>query len=578
MQIVQNGYSDYSIVIPVAASAANAFAAQELAKYIFTATGAALSVTADDAPVRAHEICVGPVNRDGLPGTCGLKWDGYAWKTAGERIFLLGESDRGHVYAAYRFLEKYLGIRFFTAEVTRIPQRKNWDLPALDERLNPAFEYRSTSWHEYKNCPDMSAKRGLNGRESQLDEKRGNALNYHGFVHTMKLYLPPEEFFDEHPEYYAIYNGERQKGEYWQPCLTNPEVYRIMLERVMKAIEEHPEATIFSVSQNDGFGPCQCPEYTRVNEEEGGSYGGTVLRFVNAIAREVAKKYPHIIIDTLAYRFTRQPLKITKPEPNVVVRICTIECCFSHPIAECVDESAAEKVDGKATPTMQQDMDGWRDIHNRLHIWDYTTNFWHYLSPFPNFAVLQPNIQYFIDHHVTGLFEQGNGRSVSGELGELRGYLLTKLMWEPYGNVDEWMNDFLVGYYGQGASAIRAYIDMLEKHVTENLVHVGIYNHPEVYLPDELVKKAEILWNRAQLAEGDGPAKERIARSRMQLRYVQLRRMRNNPDRARLVEEFISDVHRFGITYLQEGRPLEISFSVLRLGKCEGKTLFDPLD
>jgi len=577
MKIVSKGYSDYSIVIPATATVPNVFAAQELAKYILAVTGAALPVISDDTPARCHEICVGPVSREGLPCTCGMKWDGYVWKTVGERIFLLGENDRAQVFSVYRFLEKYLGVRFFAPDVERIPQRSCLCLPEMDERLNPAFEYRAVYWNAFMNA-DMAGKRGLNGQQNNLDDQRGASIKYHGFVHTMNMYLPPDEFFDEHPEYYAIYNGERQKGHYWQLCLTNPDVFKIVLERVMKAIEEHPEATIFSVSQNDGFGPCQCPECTRVNEEEGGTYGGTVLRFVNAIAREVGKKYPNVIIDTLAYRFTRQPLKITRPEPNVCVRICTIECCFAHPIAECVDESAAEKVDGKATPTMQQDFDGWRDIHDRLHVWDYTTDFWHYLSPFPNFAVLQPNIQYFIDHHVTGLFEQGNGESISGEFGELRGYLLSKLMWEPNGDMNQWMNDFLVGYYGQGASAIRAYIDMLEKHVTENKVHVGIYNHPEVYLTDELLEKAQVLWDRAQLAEGDGPAKERIARSRMQLRYVQLRRMRNNPDRAKLVEEFIQDVQKFGITRIAEFRPLEISYSVLRLGKCEGKTLLDHLD
>ena len=32
---------------------------------------------------------------------------------------------------------------------------------------------------------------------------------------------------------------------------------------------------------------------------------------------------------------------------------------------------------------------------------------------------------------MTGLFEQGNGESPSGEFGELRAYLITKLMWNP---------------------------------------------------------------------------------------------------------------------------------------------------
>ena len=38
------------------------------------------------------------------------------------------------------------------------------------------------------------------------------------------------------------------------------------------------------------------------------------------------------VIDTLAYQFTRQPPQLTRPRRNVVVRLCDIECCFSHPL------------------------------------------------------------------------------------------------------------------------------------------------------------------------------------------------------------------------------------------------------
>ena len=39
-------------------------------------------------------------------------------------------------------------------------------------------------------------------------------------------------------------------------------------------------------------------------------------------------------MDTLAYRYTRQAPKTIKPADNVIIRLCSIECCFSHPLAE----------------------------------------------------------------------------------------------------------------------------------------------------------------------------------------------------------------------------------------------------
>ena len=44
-----------------------------------------------------------------------------------------------------------------------------------------------------------------------------------------------------------------------------------------------------------------CDDCVAVYEEEGGHYSGTMLRFVNAIARDVAKDYPNVYIDTFAY-------------------------------------------------------------------------------------------------------------------------------------------------------------------------------------------------------------------------------------------------------------------------------------
>src|SRR5512138_782014 len=62
---------------------------------------------------------------------------------------------------------------------------------------------------------------------------------------------------------------------------------------------------------------------------------GPVLALVNRVAEAIEKDYPDKLIDTFAYQWTRKPPKEMRPRPNVIVRLCSIECCFAHPLATC---------------------------------------------------------------------------------------------------------------------------------------------------------------------------------------------------------------------------------------------------
>jgi hypothetical protein len=257
----------------------------------------------------------------------------------------------------------------------------------------------------------------------------------------------------------------------------------------------------------------------------------------------------------------------------VAVRICSIECCFTHPLAECNEVPPYFKKDVREGVSLQQDMADWSKICRRMHVWDYTTEFRHYLNPLPNFFVLQPNIKFFIENGVTGLFEQGNRESVSGECGELRAYLISKLMWNPDLNVNQAMNEFLCGYYGQAGAPIREYIDILARHVKEHHVHMGIFDNPtQGHIPDHILQKAIALWDKAERLADNDEILARVQCSRMQIRYVQINRMEPGiPGREEKVERFIEDLHRFGFIRTREARPLEISIQQIREGTTNSK-------
>ena len=552
---------EYVIIVPQDATETELYAADELSDYIFKINGVQLSVYEEDQISQEKEIIIGDTERDPKAEEPELYHDGFWLLEEDGKVYIQGDNDRGVLYGVYGFLEDILGCRFYTAMVEYIPRRTHLIVPEdMNIVKNPVFEFRDTNWLSAIET-EFAAKRGYNGQFSRLTPREGGAITYHGdFVHTFDKYVPFAIYGKEHPEYYS-----NQIPGQNQLCLTNPDVLKIVTEGVLNNIRANPNNTIFSISQNDCYNPCTCEKCAEIDALEG-SHSGTLIRFINAVAEEVEKEFPDVIIDTLAYQYTRTPPKLTVPRDNVAIRFCTIEACFSHPLSKCtaVSKNFASRV-GEAT--MQSDLAGWAKICDRIYIWDYTTDFHHYLMTFPNLYILGENIKYFRDNSVVGLFEQGNGESVSGEFGELRAYVISKLMWDPDSDVKAHIRDFLKGYYGDAAGPIGEYIDMIQTHVEENNIHVSIYDEPDRKIfPEELLLKAEELFARAEeLVEGDKKLTNRVQRSGLQIRHIRLSRTSiNDPAKPQMAADFIKDVYRFQITRLKEWIPLEDSLYSLK--------------
>ena len=134
-----------------------------------------------------------------------------------------------------------------------------------------------------------------------------------------------------------------------------------------------------------------------------------------------------------------------------------------------------------------EEIKGWSAETDKLYIWDYTTNFAHYLGPHPNFACLQGNVQFFRDNHVVGLFEQGAYQGRHAEFAELRAWVLAKLLWNPDQNVEALYDDFFPGYYGKAAPLVRQYWAELQTFVADPEIMLNIWTGPQAkYYPEEI--------------------------------------------------------------------------------------------
>ncbi|MDR3378023.1 MAG: DUF4838 domain-containing protein, partial [Verrucomicrobiae bacterium] len=317
------------------ATPAEQAAAAELADCLQKITGAAFTLqTASNAaavPASAIIIGPGPVAKELFPETAldQLGPEAFVMRTQKHRLLLAGGRPRGTRYAVDRFLQEQGGVRWWTPWATNLPRHATLRQPALDVHEQPAFEYREPFWFAGFD-PLWKVRNGANGEHQPIPAELGGSVVYKGFVHTLYPLVPPEKYFAAHPEWYSLVKGQRTH-DHAQLCLSNPELRDFVVQRVREWLRESPDATIISVSQNDCYGACECPQCRALDEAEG-SPAGSMLAFVNYVADKIAPEFPNVAVDTLAYQYTRKPPKTLRPRPNVIVRLCSIECNFRAPL------------------------------------------------------------------------------------------------------------------------------------------------------------------------------------------------------------------------------------------------------
>jgi len=493
MIIARNGEAKAVIVVADDATEAERHAAAELADFLRQITGAAFEISGPPAAGKPR-LLVGPGAAKSAAAdfsTDGLGADGIVIRTVGGDLILAGGRPRGTLYAVYTFLEDSLGCRWWSSTASTIPKKPTLDVGELNVRYVPALEYRESFWFDAFDG-DWAVRNKCNGNSERLDDKHGGKHSYEGFVHTFYPLIPPERYFTEHPDWFSEIDGKRTT-ERAQLCLTNEQMRAELVKNLKERLRKNPAATIASVSQNDWHGNCQCAKCAAIEKEEG-SPAGLMLQFVNAVAAAIEPEFPNVAIDTLAYQYTRKPPKITRPRHNVIVRLCSIECSFSTPLS---DERNKE---------FRDDIIGWSKICSRLYIWDYTTNFRHYVMPHPNLRVLGPNVKFFADHNVKGIFEQGAYQSYGAEMAELRAWVLAKLLWDPARDGRQLTDEFIAGYYGPAAPHIKDYLKTTHDAVEAAGDWLGCFSqHTAKFLSFETLSKGWTQLKAAEAAVADDP-------------------------------------------------------------------------
>lgn len=513
--LFKNGKSKYKIILSTTASTSEQTAAAELQKHIQEISGAEVPIV-NDLNAKGARIFVGYNSRVGeILGQKDIDEldESFTYESHRKNIFIYGGSQRGTLYGVYAFLENELGCRWYTPTFSKIPQMKKWRFSRLNHSESPSIQYRYSNYYAIskEEADEWCARNKQNYQWNARSNEFGN-LEAYWSCHTMGRFVPAKEFFETHPEYFAMKEGKRIPNG--QLCLSNPEVLNICRDRLLDVMDKQPLYRIYSLSQNDNFGFCECDECKKIEEQYGG-HSGLIVWFVNQVADEAKKVHPDKFVGTFAYQYGRKPPVGIVPRDNVVIRLCNIECCFAHPLdAGCPQNKS-----------FMEDMEGWKKIAPHLFIWDYIVDYAQYVAPWPNFQVLAPNIKIFRDNNAIGIFEEAQYQSSASEFHEMKTWVVTKLLWDPEQDVNVLVKDFINGFYGKAAPKVQEYYDLCQSLVKPD-IHYGIYITEEFPIyTDEFVKQGEAILREAMNLAEDGEIKEHTGEVLMQILY--LKAMRN---------------------------------------------------
>ena len=513
--LVQRGSSNYEIALPQHADSLELKSSRELQKYLQKMTGVVVPINEGENNSPLRRIFIGKTVQ-GESQKAGT--DEIVIKAMDKDLCITGGDPKSTLYAVYHFLENFLGCRFYAPDAEIIPQTDRIKVPGkIYFRFTPLVTTRTVHSRLYY------------GDAAFADKRKVTTEAFPGYVpgygvHTLGRFVPSQQYYSTHPEYYTLRNGRRIPS---QLCLTNEDVLVIVKDRVASLLEQFPGSKVISVSTNDNVQYCECEACMAINKREE-STAGSVIAFVN----KIADAFPDRTISTLAYQYTRKAPKHIKPVDNVLITLCSIECDRSAPI-------------GEKCPDFKDDLIAWAKLTDNIRIWDYTTQFTNFLAPFPNIRTLQPNIQLYIENHAKWIFEQHSYHP--SELFELRSYLTACLLWDPHLDQDAVIADFLNGYYEAAAPYIQHYITTIHDEIQQDDdFFLFLYGDPaqafKSFLRPELLKQYDHWFQEAEKAVENKPqVLNRVRRARLSTDFAIMEAARlNDPDGYRL---FAMDDH-----------------------------------
>ena len=301
-------------------------AANDLQYYVKAICGVEVPLTASGAAVEGKAVYIGACAatppeayppKDANPET-------YAIFARDGNLFLTGNYPPATSFAVSSFIEDNLGVRWYAPGPLweYVPEVREGGLTIEVESRVVVPDWSCRVWSGH----DCAASWSLwNRRNKTICAPPVPFRNMQNYLYTV---FDPRKYAETHPEYYPLIDGKRwippEEYRNWRPCESNPEVVRLTVEAAREFLDAHPEHNAFSLAMDDIYRLCGCENCramdARPDDYENQRFSDRHYKFVNAVARELAKTHPDKYIGTLCYHIARElPETVEQLEPNVFI-------------------------------------------------------------------------------------------------------------------------------------------------------------------------------------------------------------------------------------------------------------------
>lgn len=500
------------------------FASEELQNFLKKVTGKTLSI--EDTFVENEKyISVGNTELSdryvGVLDEKEYKLDGYIIKNCEGHIIILGARDRGTLYGVYDFLDRYYGVKFLTKDCTVI-NKQDFYIPDADIKEIPKFSIRCHRVYDYHVDPLFRARHRVVTLFGEEVESYGYNLKRDcvDFGHNTLSIVRPELYADNHPEFFVWVEGKPvdicwSNGIDEDFNIENKEisVAKILLDWLIKQVEDNPSASYFGINMEDSMSNyCRCKRCSELKEKFGAPNVTTIIALI-AVAKaikEYSEKYLNgreVNIFTLAYNWTERPPVLVDEKGRLYCRDERLKFPDNLYMKLALSSgNFARSFDDKRQGgsefynlTYEQVFDGWKLLNAGMQMYDYGTNFYEYLWYHPYMRVAKQNYKYYESLGIDYVEVQSEHNTYQGFFASIKGYVVSKLLWDYNADINKHIKDYCDGYYGSESAVIYNFVKEMEDRITyllENTdyaMYMFLRNYgksfSEEYFPTALVEK-----------------------------------------------------------------------------------------
>ncbi len=527
--VVEDGKPKATIVLAGDAHELERYAAGELQRYVKAITGTTLQIIDKPQPLEGYPIRLGRTEAAKAAGLAlteaQLGRDGYAAVAADEGMIIAGRCPIGTLFGAYDLIEREFGVRWCEphkelGEV--VPAERTLRIGTFRREFKPSFEYRWVESGDWALRQRMNVQVKVNGKPV--------GVNWKWHFHTFHTLVPPEKYFDEHPDWFPLVSGKRQRpksdhSQDTQLCTSNPHVVARLTEGLLEALDADPTIEIITLSPNDGGGFCECPSCTALDGPARGwfaRYSNRLAVLNESIAQRVATRYPNVKIKVGAYAmYARLPdLKDYRPAPNLIVHLCHLNFCHNHPITggQCQSGRTYHLPIGEFLPNQQYAdiLRQWHTVTDNLFVYEYyALGGWS--KPeilWPMVHTMRHDIPWYRDMGVKGFYTQYGPWARA----PLNYYIAAKLVWNADLDVDWLIQDFCHSFFQEAADAMHQYLTGIEEAMmrSNQCISYGLVDGqakaagPRIFNKETMDRLRSFLDQAAQRAATD-PVRRRVA-------------------------------------------------------------------